>query len=199
MYWKFLLVEGKDSFICISSTMRCRYSTVDFLQNHHKRHPISRPHGRAMGCLLWVQTYIHVLPQLPRMMYMISCYTGPRYNGAQLYYGCCWPGDARSQGLRSHDIDVVHKKLTGTAPESLIPTGLSNTQWLQRSWCHVGTCPSAPATLAWITELCRTKFIPVCIRIKWKDYAWWRCHLSPYSPHTDNSISFAISCFLELC
>ena len=51
---------------CISNTVRCRYNVVDFLQNHHKGHPVSRPHGRAMGCLLWVQTYIHILPQLPQ-------------------------------------------------------------------------------------------------------------------------------------
>ena len=30
-------------------TVRCRYNTVNFLQNHHNRHPL----GRVMGCLLW--------------------------------------------------------------------------------------------------------------------------------------------------
>ena len=23
------------------------------------------------------------------------------------YHGCCWPGDARSQGISNHDIDPV--------------------------------------------------------------------------------------------
>ena len=31
---------------------RCRYSAVNFLQNPHNRHPIARPWGRGMGCLL---------------------------------------------------------------------------------------------------------------------------------------------------
>ena len=29
-----------------------------FLPNPHKRHPIARPQGRVMGCLLWVQPLI---------------------------------------------------------------------------------------------------------------------------------------------
>ena len=30
-----------------------RYNAVSFLQNPHKSHPIARPWGRGMGCLLW--------------------------------------------------------------------------------------------------------------------------------------------------
>ena len=37
-------------------------SLVYFHQNHHNRHPIARPSGRGMGCLLWVQALIYVLP-----------------------------------------------------------------------------------------------------------------------------------------
>ena len=47
-------------------TVWWRYNAVDFLQNHHKRHPIARPLGRDMGFLLWVQTYIHIPPQSPQ-------------------------------------------------------------------------------------------------------------------------------------
>ena len=32
----------------------------NFLQNYHKRHPIARPLGRAMGCLLCIQTLIYI-------------------------------------------------------------------------------------------------------------------------------------------
>ena len=42
------------------------HNAVHFLQNHHKRHPIARPLGRVMGCLLWDHTYIHILPQSPQ-------------------------------------------------------------------------------------------------------------------------------------
>ena len=43
------------------NTMRCRYSAVCFLKNPHERHPIARPLGRAIGCLLWLPTLIHIL------------------------------------------------------------------------------------------------------------------------------------------
>ena len=42
-------------------TVWCRYDAVNFLQNSHNRHPIARPWGRGMGCLLWVWSLIYVL------------------------------------------------------------------------------------------------------------------------------------------
>ena len=36
----------------ITNTVRCLYNAVNFLQNPHNRHPIARPWGRDMGCLL---------------------------------------------------------------------------------------------------------------------------------------------------
>ena len=44
-------------------TVRCRYNAVNFLTNIHKRHPIARPLGRGMGCLLWIQRLIDTLSQ----------------------------------------------------------------------------------------------------------------------------------------
>ena len=44
-------------------TVRCRYNAVNFLQNIHKRHHTARPTGRGMGCFLWVQPLIDILPQ----------------------------------------------------------------------------------------------------------------------------------------
>ena len=51
--------------------MRCRYNAVNFLQNSHNGHPIARPWGRAMGCVLWVWSLIYVLllPSQRRMSY----------------------------------------------------------------------------------------------------------------------------------
>ena len=43
-------------------TVRCRYNAFNFHQNHHNRHPIARPSGRGIGCLLWVQALIYILP-----------------------------------------------------------------------------------------------------------------------------------------
>ena len=47
----------------ISHTVRCRYNAVNFLTNIHKRHPIARPLGRGMGCLLWIQHLLDILLQ----------------------------------------------------------------------------------------------------------------------------------------
>ena len=52
---KFIL---RDRNYC---TVRCRYNAVNFLQNSHNRHPIPRPWGRGMGCLLWVWSLIYIL------------------------------------------------------------------------------------------------------------------------------------------
>ena len=47
----------------VVSTVRYRYNTVNFFKNIHERHPIARPLGRGMGCLLLVQSLIDILPQ----------------------------------------------------------------------------------------------------------------------------------------
>ena len=41
----------------------CHYNAVNFLLNHHKRHPIARPLWRGMGCRLCIQIPIYILPQ----------------------------------------------------------------------------------------------------------------------------------------
>ena len=48
---------------CFKYTVRYRYNAVNFFKNIHKRHPIARPLGRGMGCLLLVQPLIDILPQ----------------------------------------------------------------------------------------------------------------------------------------
>ena len=46
------------------TTVRCRYNAINFLSNPPKIHPIARPIGRGMGCLLEIQPLIDTLPQL---------------------------------------------------------------------------------------------------------------------------------------
>ena len=36
---------------------------VDCIKNIQQRHPIARPLGRGMGCLLWIQALIDILPR----------------------------------------------------------------------------------------------------------------------------------------
>ena len=43
-------------------TVRCHYSSS--LTNIHNRHPLACPLGRGMGCLLWSQHLIDILPQV---------------------------------------------------------------------------------------------------------------------------------------
>ena len=50
------------------NTVRCRYNAVNFLKNINKRHPIARPLGRGMGCLLWIQDLIDILPQFLQLL-----------------------------------------------------------------------------------------------------------------------------------
>ena len=54
--------------ILLRNTVRCRYNAVNFLTNIHKRHPIARPLGRGMGCLLWIQRLIHILLQFLHLL-----------------------------------------------------------------------------------------------------------------------------------
>ena len=47
------------------NTTLCRYNAVNFLppSPSHKIHPIARPFGPGMECILWIQTLIYTLPQ----------------------------------------------------------------------------------------------------------------------------------------
>ena len=40
-------------------TVRCHYNVVNIIKNIHQRHPL----WQAMGCLLWIQPLIGILPQ----------------------------------------------------------------------------------------------------------------------------------------
>ena len=55
------LATGSNSNLW--NTVRCRYNAVNFRTNIHKRHPIAHPSGWGMGCLLWIQHLIDMLPQ----------------------------------------------------------------------------------------------------------------------------------------
>ena len=77
------------------------------LTNAHKRNPIAHPSGWAMGCLLWVQTLIYILPQSLQwcMQYhaiLSSVITGQHYNGTWLYHIFHY------NGLSKKDLTAVH-------------------------------------------------------------------------------------------
>ena len=70
----------------VHNTVLCRYNAVNFLTNINKRHQIPRPLGRGMGCFMWMQHLVHILPQF---IFCLSSYNHAcnilRYNGTRLY------------------------------------------------------------------------------------------------------------------
>ena len=55
--------EETSKIICIFYHDGASITWVDFLENPHGRRPIARLLGRGMGCLLWVETLIYVMPK----------------------------------------------------------------------------------------------------------------------------------------
>ena len=50
------------------NTVRCRYNADNFITNIHKRHPMARPLGRGMGCLLWIRHLIDIMSQFLQLL-----------------------------------------------------------------------------------------------------------------------------------
>ena len=44
------------------------YNAVNFITNIHKRHPMARPLGRGMGCLLWIQHLIDLISRFLQLL-----------------------------------------------------------------------------------------------------------------------------------
>ena len=72
-------------YTCLVSYNAVPLQHSQFLQDPYKRHPIARPWGWGMGCLLWVQSLIYVL-LLSLQCCIISWHIGLRYNGTLLYF-----------------------------------------------------------------------------------------------------------------
>ena len=58
----------------IQYTVQWHYNMVNFIPNPHKRHPIARLWGWAMGCLLRVQPLIKFCPSHRNALYNIMLY-----------------------------------------------------------------------------------------------------------------------------
>ena len=66
--------------VLYSTLLQCpRYIVVIFLWITHKRHPIPRPHGRGLGCRLWVTGLTTVLPFIIVLLCALSCYIWSQY------------------------------------------------------------------------------------------------------------------------
>ena len=76
-----MLLNCLYAFIIVYSTqaytVRCCYNAVSVLKNIHERHPIARPLGRGMGCLLWIQQFLQSFMQyltiLDRAIMTLDC------------------------------------------------------------------------------------------------------------------------------
>ena len=65
-------------------TVWYRNNAVMFL-NPYSRHPIARPWGRAMGVSVVSTDTDLCCASVTAVLYVISCYIGPRYNGTRLH------------------------------------------------------------------------------------------------------------------
>ena len=86
--------------VVICNTVWCCYNTVNFLANIHKWHLIAHPTGWGMGCLLWVQPLINILPEflylymqyltiLDHVIMALDCICGKasNFNGLSTVWG----------------------------------------------------------------------------------------------------------------
>ena len=58
------MLHNLSCWICFKkhkNTVWYRYNVINSLTNIHKRHPIARPLGRGMGCLLWACHLLDIL------------------------------------------------------------------------------------------------------------------------------------------
>ena len=69
------LIAGQEEQIstililwCFGIKQKCKYSVVNFLKNINKRHPLAHPLRWGMGCLLWFQHLIDILPQFLKLL-----------------------------------------------------------------------------------------------------------------------------------
>ena len=83
-YWQFLFQNLKKYVLFVFHSTIFRQIQQGavispfFIQNSHKIHPIARPWGWDLGCLLWGQTLINVLPQFLQccVQYMMTSSNG---------------------------------------------------------------------------------------------------------------------------
>ena len=76
--------------------MWCRYNAVTFLLNHQKRHPVMASYQkRHLAMARYGVSFVYSNPDLysasiVAVMYVVSCYSGPRNHGIWLYLGKLW-------------------------------------------------------------------------------------------------------------
>ena len=84
----YCVLVPRDLWPCDAGINQCKIQHSPVVKKKtHNRHPIAHPYGWAMGCLLWVQIMIYVLPlQLPLQLYAILCNMWRHYNETWLYH-----------------------------------------------------------------------------------------------------------------
>ena len=94
IWWTFNVMQLKRQLLFVisvpaewSHTVLCRYNAVKFLPNSPKIHPLARPLGRGMGCILWVRTVIFTLPQ--SLQWLVQYHVILDHVITAL--GCIWP------------------------------------------------------------------------------------------------------------
>ena len=97
-----MMVKITDSYLCHSAwvnqdhpcywyTVRCHYSTVNFLTSIHRRHHIACPLRWGMGVSFVDSASDWYFASVPAIIYATSDYIGLPYNGTQLHMENIYP------------------------------------------------------------------------------------------------------------
>ena len=115
----------------IICTVQCVYNAVNFLPNHHKVHPIARPLGRDMGCILWVKTVIYTSPQSLQWCMHYHEHIGPRFTALDC---------------------ILLKIILKLGPRNRAPIANKSVLVQILSWHHTGDKPLPEPMMACFTE-----------------------------------------------
>ena len=66
-------------------TVRCRYDAINFIKKYSQKTPHSSPVRARYGASFVDSASDWYSASVPAMIYAISCYIWPRYNGTRLY------------------------------------------------------------------------------------------------------------------
>ena len=102
LLYESMMVKFTDSYLCHSAwvnqdhpcywyTVRCHYSTVNFLTSIHRGHHIACPLRWGMGVSFVDSASDWYFASVPAIIYATSDYIGLPYNGIQLHMENIYP------------------------------------------------------------------------------------------------------------
>ena len=92
------------------------------------------------------------------------------------YHCCWWPGDARSQGIRSHNIDLVPLKYSSfrARRDDICPS--PHTSWPINDWFFLASFPMSQHTTWWWGANFKGTYQGTYYRYEWWGKSWHLIH-----------------------